>query len=91
MRELARQQVTTYLRRRTRVGTPWWVYGVSLAVANFIRQLVLWRLDATTAPRIISFVAMVFGVIAIVAGIAALIRRGERTGDALGEYRATCP
>jgi hypothetical protein len=77
MPEDIRHRIVNQLNRRARSGLPWWVYGVSLATANGIRQVVLWRLDATTAPKVISFVAMVFGVIALLDGLAALHRRRQ--------------
>ena len=82
MRSVIRHAVHNYFQRRTQAGTPWWVYGIALAVANAIRQAILWSRDTTTAIQIGSFVAMLAVVIPAVAGISALVRR-------LGESQAS--
>jgi hypothetical protein len=64
----------TFIHRRTRSGTTLWVYGVTLVIAETIRRIVLWQLDATAAADTISFVAIIFGVIAAVDGAATLRR-----------------
>jgi hypothetical protein len=68
------RQLTTSIHRRTRSGTAVWVYGVTLGVAETVRRIVLWQLDATEAARTVSFVAVISGGIAAVDGVAALRR-----------------
>jgi hypothetical protein len=73
----SRPLVRAYVQRRSPWGPPWWIYGVSYGVLNFIRQVVIITTAAemSTQARVASWLATALVVIAVVNSVAAILRR----------------
>jgi hypothetical protein len=83
MNNRIRRLLHAYVTRRSPWGPPWWIYGVSYGAVNLVRQAVIIASpsEIPQSIRVLSWAATALLVIAVVNGVAAVLRRGRDRGS----------